>query len=112
MTAPGEDMRSHLRALLDDHDGEVRAFFRRDLLEANGGGEARRTGADDDHVEIHRFTGGQIGHGLLLATRSAPGIATLSGDPGHAARTCGPFDSLHMNHCVRFLKRPGRRAER
>ena len=40
---------------------------RRKLLEPDGSGETRRPGADDDHVELHRFTGGKVRciHGLL-----------------------------------------------
>ena len=47
-------MGADLGALLHDHDGDVRI----DLLEADGGGEAGRAGADNHHVEFHRLAGG------------------------------------------------------
>ena len=33
-------------------------LFRGALLQADGGGEAGRTRADDHHVEVHRLAGG------------------------------------------------------
>ena len=51
-------MRADLGALLHHDDGDIRV----ELLEADGGGEAGRAGADHHDVEFHRLAGGQIGH--------------------------------------------------
>ena len=68
----GEDVGADLRAFLDHDHGDVAARLRRALLEADRGGEPGRTRAHDDHVEVHRLTGGQIGHGFLLVRSSTP----------------------------------------
>ena len=47
----GQNMGADLGALLDDDDGGVR----RELLQADRGGEARRPGADNHDVEFHRL---------------------------------------------------------
>ena len=62
-------MRADLGALFDHDDGRVR----RDLLEPDRGGEAGRTGADNDDVELHRLAGGKIRciHGLLHSPMSS-----------------------------------------
>ena len=49
----GQDMGADLGALLHDHDGDIRI----DLLEADGGGQTGRAGADNHHVEFHRLAG-------------------------------------------------------
>ena len=56
-------MRADLGALLHHDDRNVR----RDLLELDRGRKARRPGADDHHVELHRFAGGKVccTHSLL-----------------------------------------------
>src|SRR5688500_2539384 len=48
-----QDMRAHFRAFLEHADRDLAA----QLLHADRGGEARGTGADDDHVVLHRFAG-------------------------------------------------------
>ena len=58
----GEDVGADLRAFLDHDHGDLRSRLGRLLLEADGGGQACGTRAHDDDVELHRFTGGQIGH--------------------------------------------------
>ena len=45
--------------MLDDGDGEFGSL----LLEANGGGQARRAGADDDDVGVEDFAGSGVGQG-------------------------------------------------
>ncbi len=63
-------MRADLGALLDHHHGNIGI----DLLEADGRGQARRPGADNHHVEFHRFASGkvlagrQVSHEGLLAS--------------------------------------------
>ncbi len=47
-------MGADLGALLHHHHGNVRIK----LLEADGGGETRRAGADDHAIEFHRLAGG------------------------------------------------------
>ena len=61
-----QDMGADLGALFHDHDGDVGI----DLLEADGGGQPGRAGADDHHVEFHRLASGslaseQVGHKFL-----------------------------------------------
>ena len=56
----GQDVGPDFGALLDHHDRDVPARLRGELLQADGRGKARRARPDDDHVEFHRFTGGQI----------------------------------------------------
>ena len=74
-------MRADRRALLDDDDRE----FGIELLQPDRGGEARRSGADDDDVVVHRLAGGQFGSRrtsfLLVAwvdrrEQNAPGAKT------------------------------------
>ena len=48
-----EDVGADLRALLDDADRNLAAGRRGELLQADRGGEARRPGADHDHVVFH-----------------------------------------------------------
>ena len=61
MTAPGKDVSADFGALLDDDDRDVGAGGRGVLFQADGGREARRAGADDHHVEVHRLAGWQSG---------------------------------------------------
>ena len=48
-------MRADLGALLDNGDGDVLACVERLLFQPDGGGQAGRAGADDDHVVVHGF---------------------------------------------------------
>ncbi len=50
---PGQNMGAHLGALLDHADGQLLLGLVGLLHQAAGGGQSRRTGADDDHVELH-----------------------------------------------------------
>jgi hypothetical protein len=50
-----QDVSADLRAFLDEADGDVAAARRGELLDADGGGEARGTAADDHDVVFHRF---------------------------------------------------------
>ncbi len=52
----GEDVRTHLRALLDHADGELAVLLGGQLLQTDRGREPARPRPDDDHVELHRFT--------------------------------------------------------
>ena len=66
----GEDVGADLGAFLDHDHGDLRSRLGRLLLEADGGGQACGTRAHDDDVELHRFTGGQIGHvGFQVTSR-------------------------------------------
>ena len=56
----GQDMGADFGALFDDHDGDLAALLGSVLLEPDRCGETCWTGTDDDDVEFHRFTGGQI----------------------------------------------------
>jgi hypothetical protein len=87
-----EDVGADLGALLDDDHRQVGSPLRRELLEADGCGEARRTGSDDHHVEVHRFAFGQI-HPFLLAV-------------GCSAFSCprGKRNRSHMNDPAGILK--------
>ena len=51
----GEDVRADLRAFFQEHDGKLGV----DLLQPDGGGQARRAGADHDHVVFHALALGQ-----------------------------------------------------
>ena len=63
-----EDMRADLGAFLDHDDARIR----RDLLQADGGGETGRPRADDHDIEIHALTFRQfLGLGLLVGHRSS-----------------------------------------
>ena len=57
-------MGADFRAFFDDDDRQIGG----NLLQTNGGGQARGSGTNDDDVKLHRFTGGQIafGHDILL----------------------------------------------
>jgi hypothetical protein len=59
-------MSADLGAFLHDHHGGLR----RPLLEMDRSGQARRPGANDHDVELHRLTAGHlIGHGALATFR-------------------------------------------
>ena len=66
-----EDVGAHLRALLQDDDGELLPGRSGELLEADGGREPGRPRPDDHHVALHRFARLQLGcvggHGLSLS---------------------------------------------
>jgi hypothetical protein len=49
-------MRADLGTLFENADSELAFLFLRQLREANAHGQARRPGADDDHVKIHCFS--------------------------------------------------------
>ena len=68
-------MGADLRAFFDDDDRLVW----RDLFEPDSGGEPRRPCADDDRVELHRFTGWQRIHGLYLNSGLREPIVHKSG---------------------------------
>jgi hypothetical protein len=55
MHRAGQDVRADLGAFLDDADVDILACCCRQLLQADGRGQAGRTGADDDHVIFHTF---------------------------------------------------------
>ena len=69
-------MRADLAALLHHADGRLGGK----LLEADGGGEARRSGAHHDHVELHRLA---FGHLRLLHRLDAthPRVSHISTSP-------------------------------
>jgi hypothetical protein len=56
-------MGADLGPLLHNHDPDFRGY----LLEPDRGSEAGGSRADDDDVELHGFSGGQIGHGVLAS---------------------------------------------
>src|SRR5690606_12058200 len=63
-----DDVRADGRALLDDRDRRRGAGLPRELTEPAAGREARRSGADDNHVELerlsrHRYAAGNAGMG-------------------------------------------------
>ncbi|MCY1446463.1 hypothetical protein D9M71_630320 [compost metagenome] len=51
----GEDVGADFGAFFDHADADFFTGFGGLLLQAAGGGQARRAGADDDHVEFHVF---------------------------------------------------------
>ncbi|MNZ80097.1 hypothetical protein D3C78_987240 [compost metagenome] len=51
----GEDVGADFRAFFHHADADFATGFGGLLLQAAGGGQARRAGADDDHVEFHVF---------------------------------------------------------
>ena len=53
---PGEDVPADLGSLLHHDDGDIG----RELLETDRGAQSGGPGADNDHVELHRFAGGQF----------------------------------------------------
>ena len=66
----GEDMRADLGALFHNDDGNVG----RALLEADGRRQAGRAGADDHHIEFHRFARWEFvfGHGSPRPESGSP----------------------------------------
>jgi hypothetical protein len=64
----GDDVGADLGPFFQYGDVEFAAGLLRQLRQTAGGGEARRTGADDDHVEVHAlaFDGGQIRQKRIL----------------------------------------------
>ena len=64
-----EDVRARRRALLQHHDGDVLAFFRGQLLEADGRGQAPGAAADDHHVVFHGFAGTELGEDFFVCHR-------------------------------------------
>ena len=55
MLALLQDVSTHFRAFFDHADADFLTGFGGLLLQSAGGGQARRAGADDDHVEFHVF---------------------------------------------------------
>src|SRR5438034_52255 len=51
----GKNVGADLRAFFEDANGDLAALLLRDLLQANGCRQARRTTPDDNHVVVHRF---------------------------------------------------------
>jgi len=94
MCAPGaEPFSSH-------HDGDVLAFFRGQLLEADGRGQAPGAAADDHHVVFHGFAGTELGedffwgHMLLVGAFDNGKIVSRPG-----VSPCPEGDRLYA--CVR-----------
>lgn len=52
---PGKNVRDDLAPLFEEADTEIDSLLLRELLETDGGGEARWTATDDDDI---------VGHGL------------------------------------------------
>ena len=79
-------MRADLGALLQHDDGELLARLGGKLLQPDRGGEPRRSGADDDDVELHGFALYDFGQ-----NRPAP-LAAIKADkntPCHSPRKRG-----------------------
>jgi DNA polymerase len=67
----GKDMRANLRTLLYENSADVSAGRGGALLQADGGGEARGTRADNDDVKVHRLAFGRfIEHSSSLFVRN------------------------------------------
>ena len=58
----GQDMCADLGAFFDDTDRNFAAFFLGQLTQADCRRQPRRPGADDHHVEFHRFTFYRFSH--------------------------------------------------
>jgi hypothetical protein len=58
---PGQDVGADLGAFFQYADAELASGLGGELLEADAGGEAGRTGADDHHVIGHRLAFGHPG---------------------------------------------------
>ena len=101
-----EDMGADLGALLHHHDRDVRI----DLLEADGGAEPGRAGADNHHVEFHRLAGGQVGHAVLrksfshFCTPAAIARATVA-DRANLQSRCQPMTKRREN-CSTSIWKP------
>ena len=61
-------MGADLGALFEDADAELAPGFFGELLQTDGGGEARGAGADDHHVIRHGLA---FGHFRLLSSQTA-----------------------------------------
>ncbi|MNL73066.1 hypothetical protein D3C87_1984740 [compost metagenome] len=59
-------MRARLGAFLQHAHVDVAAFLRRQLLQADGRGQAARAAADDDDVVLHGFAWAELLQELLL----------------------------------------------
>ena len=57
-----QNVRAWLGAFFQHHHRHLMAFFLRQLLQADGGGQARWAGAHHDHVVFHGFTGSVLGN--------------------------------------------------
>jgi len=87
-----QNMRANRRALLDDDDGD----FGVDLLQANRGGQAGGTCADDHDVIFHRVPGGQFGlvshYPLPAAPVPAPRVSpALIAEPRRRRQAMAPL---------------------
>ena len=99
-----QDMRADFRALFDDHHRNIGV----ELFQPDRRRQARRAGADDDDVEIHRFAGGRFGfdgHSCSLGHRammrrkkpSASWIGRLFWtEAGQMSTGCSPSPSRHV----------------
>ncbi|GAB1382238.1 hypothetical protein MASR1M50_05570 [Burkholderiales bacterium] len=98
-------MRARLRAFFQHHHRHVLALFGGALLDADGGRQAGRPGADDDHVVFHGFARAVLlddllgGHGDFLVgfeimggmvgARPTPGLSAVRPILCSAARPIG-----------------------
>ena len=61
-----QDMCAGLRALLEHHNRNVGALFKRQLFQPYRRGQTARATAYHDHVVFHRFTGAKLGQDFLI----------------------------------------------
>ncbi len=85
----GEHVRARFGALFQHAYRQLATGFDRALAQADRGGQAGRTGADDHHVELHYFTRGQ-GVGFSAHRLHDSWVGPASGPPAVPGnRACG-----------------------
>ena len=64
-------MGSGLRAFFQHDHGDILTFFGRQLLEANGSGQAAWASTDHDHVIFHGLSRAVLGQDLFVCHRES-----------------------------------------
>ncbi|MNR24282.1 hypothetical protein D3C85_1413530 [compost metagenome] len=64
-------MGTGLRAFFQHDDGQFLAFFRSQLFQADGGGQATGAAANHHHVVFHGLAGAVLGQDFIICHRAS-----------------------------------------